>query len=143
MINKINFCGRACFLDRILKTIKPQEQKRIEQYAAKKPDDIDVFVYSKKHEDILMLDKKAYTQDKYKLNLDGEFKYIVKKDDGSIEEIPTCEANIVKKPLPVYQALLIDENGVIDKKEFDFSEDKEQNSVFLGCDGHTYSDIEY
>jgi ABC-type Fe3+-citrate transport system substrate-binding protein len=72
MINKINFTGKAYFLDKVNRRINPEHKQRIEEYAKKLDKDTDVVVFGQTVERGYLYQGRFYTQDEVCIGLEND-----------------------------------------------------------------------
>lgn len=148
-VSPVSFQGQACFSRRALRTITPEYKERIEKYAEKQPDDMDVFVTGQKIEDGIEYQGEYYSPKQFSIENDyimGKDYYRITQTDGSKIKILTSEAKSVSKKLPVYNAYIFNDTvySTLDcpvvTKEFDF---RSGAKSLLKIGNHSFIDDEF
>ena len=129
-VSPVSFLGQAIFSRRALKTISPECKQRIENYAAKRPDDTDVFVIGQKIEKGIVYQGEFYNENQYSVEKDvfrrGAAYYSVAQPDGSKIKVYPEETKNISREVPVYIAYLFYDASCstldypVVSKEFDF-----------------------
>lgn len=146
MIGPINFTGKAYFSDSVKKTINPSHKKRIEQYAAKKPSDVDVYVVGHHIDYFYEVNGKNYTPEQCRIiEEDKQLKIEVDSPEGKTA-VDLSELKEIKKPSNTYNAYIV--NGMQkdnikylpDRKQFCFSP---YNSTIIDSQGREHPDKDF